>query len=355
MTRQNTHTPPSPEEARELYRLAARVKELAPWQWMDESDVFGVQDPETGELGFVSIMGMAGEHFAVAVYLGAEGLYGILDFASAEVMTTPEQLLDIPQLQASFENRDLLDRRDRDVIKKLGLKFRGAHAWPMFRSYRPGLMPWFVTAEEARLLTHALAQTLEVAPRVKDNPDLLYAGADDEDGETYLVRVPRRQGDGLAWEDRMMRVPPPEREAVSAAPLDAELLGRLKQLPRRALELEIDLRSLPTGVGERGERPYRPYMLMLADGRSGLIVGAELLMPEPSLAEMRGQVPTKLAQLLAQAGVVPETINVRSEPLLEVLEHFAGTLDIKLRQTDYLPGIDAAADAMFSWMADGQF
>jgi hypothetical protein len=353
MTQQNTDTPPSPEEARELYRVAARVKELAPWEWMDESAVFGVQDPETGETGFVSVMGMAGEHFAVAVYLGAEGLYGILDFASAEVTTTPEQLLDIPQLQASFENRDLLDKKDRDLIKKLGLKFRGAHAWPMFRSYGPGLMPWFVTAGEARLLTHALAQTLEVAPRVKDDPDILWA-EDDEDGETYLVRVPQRQGDGLAWEDRMVRVPPPERETVAATLPDAELLGQLKQLPRRALELEIDLRSLPTGVGERGERPYRPYMLMLADGKSGLIVGVELLKPEPSLAEMRGQVPTKLAQWLAQAGVVPGEISVRSELLLEMLEPFARTLDIKLRQTDFLPAIDEAVDSMFTWMAGGQ-
>jgi hypothetical protein len=41
-----------------LYQAAMRVKEVAPWEWMTETDVFGVQEPETGELGFVSIMGM---------------------------------------------------------------------------------------------------------------------------------------------------------------------------------------------------------------------------------------------------------------------------------------------------------
>lgn len=141
---------------------------------MDETEIFGVQYPETNELGFVSLMGMAGEHFAVPVYQGAEGLYGIQGFASEVEAGTanPEELFDIPQLQASFENRDQLDRQDREVIKKLGLKFRGAYAWPMFRSYRPGYMPWFVTAEEALRLTYALSQTLEVAPRVKDDPEL---------------------------------------------------------------------------------------------------------------------------------------------------------------------------------------
>jgi hypothetical protein len=351
MAKQNTFVAPSHEEARELYEAAVRVKELAPWEWMDESEVFGVQNPLTGELGFVSVMGTGGEHFAVAVYMGAEGLYGILEFASQETITNPDQLLDIPQLQASFENRDLLDKQDREVIKKLGLKFRGAHAWPMFRSYRPGFMPWFVTAEEARFLTHALAQTLEVAPRVKDDPDILQAEGD-EGGDVYLVRVPSREGDALVWEDQTVHVPPPEEESVAVVP-DAELLGQLRQLPQRAIEIEVDLFSLPTAIGERGERPYRPYALMLADARSGMIVGFEMMHPDPSLAEMRAGIPSKLAGWLAQAGVVPQRITARSEQLLELLEPLAETLNVTLYQADELPSIDAATDSMFSWMTGG--
>ena len=353
MTQDNTFTPPSLAEARQLYQAAVRVKELAPWTWMDESDVFGVQNPETGELGFVSVMGMAGEHFAIAVYLGAAGLYGILDFVSEGALTHPQQLLDIPQLQASFEDRALLDKQDRDVIKQLELKFRGAHAWPMFRSYRPGFMPWFVTAEEARFLTHALAQTLEVAPRVQAYPDILSA-ENDQDDEIYLVRVPRTQGDGLAWEDQMLRVPPPEPARVQVV-LDVAIVGQLKQLPQRPLALEIELLSMPTGVGEKGVRAFRPYLLMLADSRSGMIVGAELMRPEPSLAEMRGLMPVKLADWLAQAGVVPGEIRARSELLLELLRPLAHILNIKLIQSDPLPSIDTAMDSMFSWMTSGEF
>jgi hypothetical protein len=52
------------------------IKTLAPWEWMSEDMVFGVQSPETDQLGFVSVMGMLGEHFSTAVYLGPEGLYG---------------------------------------------------------------------------------------------------------------------------------------------------------------------------------------------------------------------------------------------------------------------------------------
>jgi len=232
------------------------------------------------------------------------------------------------------------------------LKFRGASAWPLFRSYRPGYMPWFVTTAEARLLKYALEQTLEVAPRVKADPDILNAGDENGDDEIYLVRVPLKEGDGLVWEDRLMRVPPPERESVAAAP-DVEALGQLKQLPQRPFEVEIDFFSLPTGIGDKGERPYRPYMLMMADAKSGMIVGFEMMRPEPSLTEMHGQIPSKIAEWFTQAGVIPERITARSELLLELLVPSAATLNISLYQSDELPSIDEAANSMLGWMMGG--
>lgn len=354
MTKKSAFTSPSLEEAKELYQVAVRVKELAPWTWMDESDIFGVQNPETGELGFVSVMGMAGEHFAVGIYQGAEGLHGFWDLEAGDPTTlNPQALLEIPQLQASFEDRDLLDKEDRGVIKKLGMKFRGANAWPMFRSYRPGFMPWFVTAEEARFLACALAQTLEVAPRLKDDPDLLHDGNDGDDG-SYLVRVARQSGDRLDWEDRMMSVPRPEPVRVPVV-LDIEVIGQLKHLPRRGLELEMDLFGMPTPIGEKGERPRLPYLLMLVDSRSGMIIGFEMMTVENSLAEMQGQIPMKLAHLLAQTGAVPEAIKIRSESLLALLNPLAKALNIKLVQSDFLPGIDTAMDSMYGSMTDSEF
>src|SRR6266436_6262366 len=69
----------SDAEAGELFNLAIRVEELAPWRWMEETDLIGIENPETGEIGFISVMGSVGEHEAVALYLGAEGLYEFID------------------------------------------------------------------------------------------------------------------------------------------------------------------------------------------------------------------------------------------------------------------------------------
>lgn len=356
MLLKDTATVLTTEETKRLYDLAVQVKTLAPWEWMDETEVFGVQHPDTGGLGFVSVMGMAGEHFAIALYLDAEGLYGFrrLEAAGDEMM--PHEVLEIGQLQASFEDREMLDKADRDAMKQLGFKFRGRHAYPMFRSYRPGFMPWYVTAEEAGFLIYALEQTLVVAPRVRDEPEILFAEEDeDAEDEICLVRVPRREGERIEWDDQMMRVPQPTPTCLPVM-LDLEVIGRLKQSPRRALSLEIDLLGMPMSIGAKGERPSMPYMLMLADGRTGVIVGFELMKVETTLDEMRAEIPNTLARLLAgtgESGLVPQEIVVRAETLYELLKPLAATLNIKLRQAGSLPSIEMAMNAMGEMMGGG--
>src|SRR5213593_4272275 len=71
---------PSAEEFKVLCQLASFIQQLAPWEFMNETDLFGVKDPDTGELGFVSVMGALGEYTAIAVYRGAEGLYAWREF-----------------------------------------------------------------------------------------------------------------------------------------------------------------------------------------------------------------------------------------------------------------------------------
>src|SRR5262245_26255650 len=178
---------------------------------MLEDDIFGVRNPERDEIGFVSVMGAAGEHFGIALYQGASALYDFLALREETRDGRPdgvvaERLLEIPQLQASFEDRGRLQKEDRDVIKKLDLKFRGAHNWPMFRNYAPGMFPWFLTSSEARFLTIALEQLLDVALRFRDDEDILSGGEYDD----FLVRVPRVENARLGWEAKTMRVAGPE-------------------------------------------------------------------------------------------------------------------------------------------------
>jgi hypothetical protein len=325
-----------------LYEAAIRIKEVAPWTWMVETDVFGVQNPETGDLGFVSVMGIRGEHFAVSLYLGAKGLHGFWDFEESGEFVSPERLLEIPQLQAAFEDRDELENQDRTVIKNLGLKFRGKKAWPMFRSFRAGFVPWHLEAEEVRFLTHALHQLAEVAPRFKANPDLF----DPSDSEPYLVRVPNNK-DASSWKDCAMTVLPPEPETIQLL-MDPKLLASLKLIKPKNLKLEIDLCLFPAPMRDRGDRPYFPYILLIVDVQSGMVLCHEMFQPLPSLEEMWGKVPLTVAQTLASASFVPKEIAVSSGVVFQLLQPFAKSLNIKLKTAPFLLTLSQVQEFMFA-------
>src|SRR3989454_4179046 len=275
----------SEPEARELFDLAIQTKELKPWRWMEEIDLIGIENPETGEIGFISVMGSLGEHEAVALYLGAEGLYDFIDLHTDE-SATAHRALEIRHLQAAFSERKYLEKEDRDLIKQLGLKFSGG-AWPMFRSYRPGYLPWFVTLNEAQFLIHALSQIIEVAKSVRDEAQPFHpTGRVEKDG--YLMRVSRKEGSALIWEDQVWRIARPQRKPVKAV-VDAVSLERLKGLRQSQLELEVDLFLAPASIGKRGQRPLAVYALMIADSDSGFIFGNEVMSAQDSLAAMHAR------------------------------------------------------------------
>lgn len=338
---------PDREDWSRLYQAAIQIKEMAPWEWMSETNVFGVENPETGELGFVSVMGALGEHISIAVYLGRDGLYRFWAFGESDTHASITNLLEMPHLQASFEDRKELTKQDRDVIKKLGLKFRGRQAWPMFRSYRPGYMPWYIEASEARFLAHALEQILDVAPRFKEHPELL-SSADEED---YLVRVARSkegeesQDKSLVWEDQIRSVPPPEDVAISV-PMDVEALDALKRMPLSEMNVEVDFFIIPAGIGSRDERPRYAYSLLMVASQMGFVLGHEILESKATLEETYGVVPMVVVQLLANAGMKPSKIRVRSEWLFQLLYPLVEELGLELNQVRELPALDEVQELL---------
>ena len=63
----------SPTIWKELYAAAAAFLKLEAWERFEDSEVFGVRDPATGEMGYACILGALGQVFALCVYRGAEG------------------------------------------------------------------------------------------------------------------------------------------------------------------------------------------------------------------------------------------------------------------------------------------
>jgi hypothetical protein len=46
---------PSHQDLKALYSAAIEFKNAAPWDWMHDSDLFGVKDPVSGETGYCQV------------------------------------------------------------------------------------------------------------------------------------------------------------------------------------------------------------------------------------------------------------------------------------------------------------
>jgi hypothetical protein len=334
---------PTLDQWRDLYAAAAVLFADAPWEWIYEDEIFGVRDPDTGQVGYVSIMGHNGEHLALAVYQGEAALRDFRIMATGQASEDrPEFLLEIPQLQASFENREELLPEDREVIKALGLKFRGRLAWPHFRSYVPGCLPWLLTAAEARWLTAALEQAVEVTRRYKQDRSLLPPL---EKGH-YLVRTLTTQG----WTDQWLTPTLPDGRAP--LPVDrSQIAAAVAKLRRGPMTLQVDVFAmLGTSVQEnRGDRPQLPYSLLLVDADSSFVLGVDVLSADPNLDAMWEGVPAKLTACLQKAGVLPKKVVVRGEEMRRLLAPWAAAIGCEIKASRSLKALDQVRSELLQY------
>jgi len=338
---------PDTLEWRRLLESAVRIKQLAPWQWLQEDEIFGIAHPDSGQIGFISVMGALGEHLAVSVYLGASALARFLALQQAPrgvLEEHPELLLEIPQLQASFEDRGDLEDWDRQLLRSLNLKFRGRKAWPRFQSFRPGFMPWRLEQEEIGFLTLSLEQLEQVAPRLRADRRILRG----EEPGSFLIRAcQKRNGKTTEWEDRYERISP---AALPSVPLawDPGDVKKLKDMPSREDIIELDFFQFPGAVGPKGERPQATYILLSLHAQSNLIFGAQTMAVTESIERMWGQIPGYLLSRLVEPGLRPREIHVQSELLLKVLQPAFKELGTKIVLKPVLKKLRAAKREMLA-------
>jgi hypothetical protein len=339
----NELLPPEAEEFKKLCQLARFIQQQRPWKFMDETDVFGVQDPDTGELSFVSVMGIDESYKAIAVYRGVEGLYAWREFeemleVDPETDEANDMLLEIPQLQMSFGLAEFLEDQDREVIKRSGVKF--SKEKPLFRSFWPGYFPWFLTRGEARQLIHVLQQTIEVAAQFYQDQSVIPLNEDPEDRD-YLIRIPY-PGDGpeMLWRSEIQEVEPPVSQLVPFR-VEDDVVQKLKDMPRGGPQ-EMDLFIVPKILGEEGERPRVLYGLMVADADSGYIFAMEALEAVNGIDLLYAELPERVANIWLQEEMVPVEVRTCSVRVLNMLELCANDLDFQLSLQDELPAIDEA-------------
>ncbi len=332
---------PTIEEWRSLYDAAREFKQSAPWEWLMNEDVFGVRDPESGEIGWCVVLGAGRELFGLGIYLGDHGFDLMTRLHSGEI--DPDvAAFQQRGLLAEFGDREELDERDRAVIKALGLRFRGRKAWPQFRSCVPDHAPWYLERAEARYLATALRQSLEVAHSCRAAADLeafLRPAAG-----VLLVRSAPRPGEGFT--DEHVRPDPPAPEA-DHPPVDRVRLQRiLKDCERVRATWEFDVVHSPVIIGDGEERPYFALLALTVDHAEGAVVCCQVKEPPHDAGLMREQ----FLEAMHAARAIPAKVRLRGTRALLAIEPIAGVLKVDVEECADLEALETARGLLDSMM-----
>ena len=159
------------------------------------------------------------------------------------------------------------------------------------------------------------------------------------------MRVPTKKGNTLCWQDSTLKISPPEPYQIELS-VNMLAIHTLKGIVQSNITLEIDLFMFTAPVKEKDTRPFYPYVLMMVDAHSGMLVGNQLLSPLPTLEAMWGTVPAKVAELLAEIKLLPKKILISSDLMYNLLSDLSDKLGISLEQSEVLPNLDEARDSL---------
>lgn len=310
---------PTKEEWLKLYDAALEFKAIEAWSWMYDDYLFGVQNPEDGEIGYCTVLGALGEVFGLIVYMGQNGLKSYLTIASNSE-NIENNLLIQDCLSATYNDRKYIDKNDMAIIKKLGLKFKGKNAYPFFRRYKPNYFPWHLTGDECRFLAIALEQAAYICMRVKDDESFL---PNVFDTGYCLVRYFE---DGK-WKDKQVRLNAgEEKREITIQTNELKLAGIKKKSVKSEGKWEIDFFVNSTMPIKEEGCPYFPIVTLIVDSLSGHVFNVYLT--EPS--DYYQKIFDNFVEFIEKTGVIPQEIFVEKDEMQFILHPAAAALSIKL-------------------------
>ncbi len=331
---------PTMEQWRDLYAAFKEYCEAAPWGWLEDSDLITIEHPSGAYKGYCAVMGAGGINYGLAVYIGNQGLAGYMRLMTGVVDYESEDVLyEMNCISALLADREHLDRPDRDVIRNLGLRFRGRGRWPMFRSTVPGYLPWYLDSDEVVFLTQALKYVAEVASGAGRGP-AVYPVSDSG------IILPREFRDG-AWQDSLDLLELSRRPQPVFEYPDQERLQRLAQsevMSSRVWEMDIFHIGAPV-QDKKGERPYFPSMFLVVDSNSAMVLKVDFLGANPPAVERQDA----MVEFLENVASLPSEIIVNSTDVAGWLGPVTGGVGIKLTLDD-TPVLDGTLEELMGFV-----
>lgn len=320
-----------------LYEAANNFKEHKCWKWMQDTDLFAIEDKDNKETGFCVVLGNNQEIYALVVYLGLEGLQGYLRILSGEIGPYDLEMLHSQScLMVSFEDKKCLDSKDLKKIRSLGFKYKGAKDWPLFRSYYPGYHPWYLNKREVNFLTYALKEAVNIAKNVRENPRELHKK------NKYISLLKLNAESSKEWLVKWLHPASNENMIKYIPPLNELRIRRVqKNAKRENVVWETDIFYSPLPIQpDKNERPFYPYISIWVDSFTQDIIDYRLFKP----FDYPHGYQNSLLDLIEVFEVLPIELCVKDYELAKILAPVANTIKIKTKVKESLPALESAKE-----------
>lgn len=339
--------PKETDYLKKLYPIAFELQELAPWEFMYERELFGIQVPGSDEPWFASVMGATGEFMAVSFYEGVEAAHQFLRIQEDPAEYDPMDILLVPHLMVSFERPKYMESEDIDRLKTLGYSVKNRSKLPVFKEVIPGCIHVLPETEKLAQLEALMEQVINVASRVGRQE---FAWVEHvPGGMNGLVRVPDgRTKSGWRDDIKDFELKP----APALTPLSKKKLKPFNQLPTNNMVLQVGMVLIPSPVGDK-HPPYFPFLLLLVEKKSGYVLTPEMMTPHPNVKEMFAKSGEKLVEYLTKQKIHPVKIEYRSPRLQPVLEAAFKHTSVTLQKVQWMPAYDDASESVINHMIGG--
>ncbi|MCD8089703.1 MAG: hypothetical protein LUD81_03610 [Clostridiales bacterium] len=158
-----------------LYEKALEYKKTKLWKKLSDSQLIAVEHSD-GTIGYCCIMGKMGQHIALAVYPGEEGLSSLRNLYYNSpfdpIWVNREKMILQSCISCSFENMDDLHESEKKLLRTYcsshNIRLRGKNSCPKFERMQPYRVPWFLKDEtDKKYMEEALGACTELSKRLE--------------------------------------------------------------------------------------------------------------------------------------------------------------------------------------------
>ena len=317
----------------ELYEIAEKIQKLEPWKYLWDMDLLVYLCQPLNEIFYCSVMGHAGMHRAIAIYQG-EQINGFFELAKNQI---PENMLLNYQecLMCNFIGRQETLPKNREIIKELGLSFRGT--WISFESFEKGYEPNPIDIKQVKIMIEALKNFYMMFRAIVEQG----IKADFKNGEILARHYDKEKQLFLNYLAPLM-LPEKHYNTIKTEP---EFEKDIMKLPQTEMELEYEfVNYIPIRIRDNKDqdgRYYYPLSRIIAERKSGLVISNDLI--DKNEYESKSDYVLESAELLINYFYKmgrPKSIYVRDEETKMYLKDILDKAKIKIIIKPKLKAID---------------